>query len=73
MSRPGFGRRDASLMQIAAAIVGAVGATQVIPAEPDVRCRDPHCPDFGDPSFGEGTCPAEHADAWRFRFKGDAS
>lgn len=75
MRAPRFGRRDASLMQIAAAIVGSVGATQVIRplAEPDIRCFDPHCPDFGDPSFGEGTCPAEHADAWRFRFKGDGS
>jgi hypothetical protein len=28
----------------------------------DIRCQDPTCPDFGDPDFGEGTCPAEHAD-----------
>ena len=27
------------------------------------RCQDPTCPDFGDPDFGEGTCPAEHAEA----------
>lgn len=26
------------------------------------RCQVPTCPDFGDPDFGEGTCPAEHAD-----------
>lgn len=25
-----------------------------------VKCSDPECPDFGDPSFGEGTCPADH-------------
>lgn len=24
-------------------------------------CVDPSCPDYGDPDFGEGTCPAEHA------------
>lgn len=24
------------------------------------RCQEPTCPDFGDPDFGEGTCPAEH-------------
>lgn len=28
----------------------------------DIRCREPGCPDYGDPDFGEGTCPAEHAD-----------
>lgn len=27
----------------------------------DPRCMEPTCPDFGDSSFGEGTCPAEHA------------
>jgi hypothetical protein len=27
----------------------------------DPRCMEPTCPDFGDRSFGEGTCPAEHA------------
>ena len=26
------------------------------------HCQDPTCPDYGDPNFGEGTCPAEHAD-----------
>jgi hypothetical protein len=26
------------------------------------RCQNPACPDYGDPDFGEGTCPAEHAD-----------
>lgn len=26
-----------------------------------LRCQEPTCPDYGDPSFGEGTCPAEHA------------
>lgn len=26
------------------------------------RCNDPSCRDFGDVNFGEGTCPAEHAD-----------
>jgi NTP pyrophosphatase (non-canonical NTP hydrolase) len=26
-----------------------------------LKCGDPICPDFGDPSFGEGTCPSEHA------------
>jgi DNA-binding XRE family transcriptional regulator len=25
------------------------------------RCLEPECPDFGDPDFGEATCPAEHA------------
>lgn len=25
------------------------------------RCFEPTCPDFGDPNFGEGTCPSEHA------------
>lgn len=90
----GFGR---DLMQIAAAIVGSVGATQVVrprcpvvsgpcpgtdrgaicsspcqttlPAETP-RCCDPHCPYFGDPAFGEGTCPAEHAEVWRVRSQG---
>lgn len=27
----------------------------------EISCQDPECPDFGDPSFGEGTCPAGHA------------
>lgn len=27
----------------------------------DVRCFEPTCPDFGSYDFGEGTCPAEHA------------
>lgn len=27
----------------------------------DPRCMDPTCIDFGDPNFGEGTCPSEHA------------
>lgn len=26
------------------------------------RCCEPTCPDFGSWDFGEGTCPAEHAD-----------
>jgi len=26
------------------------------------RCQESTCPDYGDPDFGEGTCPAEHAD-----------
>lgn len=26
------------------------------------RCQEPTCPDYGDPDFGEGTCPAEHAE-----------
>lgn len=26
------------------------------------RCHEPTCPDFGSWDFGEGTCPAEHAD-----------
>jgi hypothetical protein len=26
------------------------------------RCQEPTCPDYGDPDFGEATCPAEHAD-----------
>lgn len=26
------------------------------------RCQEPTCPDFGSFDFGEGTCPAEHAD-----------
>lgn len=30
-------------------------------AERQVKCEEPTCPDFGDPDFGEGTCPAEHA------------
>lgn len=30
--------------------------------EPELRCLEPTCPDFGDPDFGEGTCPAERAD-----------
>lgn len=55
-------QRDASLAQLAAAIIGSVAAAQ--DARP--RCRDPHCPDFGRPT--EATCPAEHAEAWRFNF-----
>jgi hypothetical protein len=32
-------------------------------ALPDgLRCQEPTCPDFGSPDFGEGTCPAEHAE-----------
>lgn len=34
------------------------------------RCQEPTCPDFGDPDFGEATCPAEHAvafDPWAAR------
>jgi hypothetical protein len=26
------------------------------------KCEEPTCPDFGDPDFGEGTCPAGHAE-----------
>jgi hypothetical protein len=26
------------------------------------RCYEPTCPDFGSWDFGEGTCPAEHAE-----------
>lgn len=26
------------------------------------RCQEPDCPDFGSFDFGEGTCPAEHAE-----------
>lgn len=29
------------------------------------QCREMSCPDFGSFDFGEGTCPAEHADAAR--------
>lgn len=25
------------------------------------RCQEPTCPNFGDPDFGEATCPEEHA------------
>lgn len=25
-------------------------------------CTEPCCPNYGDTSFGEGTCPEEHAD-----------
>lgn len=25
------------------------------------RCHEPTCPDYGSWDFGEGTCPAEHA------------
>jgi hypothetical protein len=69
-----FGQRDASLMQIAAAIVGTVGATQVIPtaagihAEQNPLCCDPHCPSVGVPNFGLPICPPEHAEAWRYDF-----
>jgi hypothetical protein len=34
----------------------AVEALNALP-----RCRVATCPDFGDPDFGEGTCPAWHA------------
>lgn len=30
------------------------------------RCMEPTCPDYGDPDFGEMTCPAEHADPREF-------
>lgn len=26
------------------------------------RCYEPTCPDYGSWDFGEGTCPAEHAE-----------
>lgn len=29
-----------------------------------LRCRVKTCRDYGDPSFGEGTCPADHAEPW---------
>jgi hypothetical protein len=32
------------------------------PANPDIKCREPSCPNFGDPDFGEGACPSEHVD-----------
>lgn len=54
--------RSPSLMQIAAAIVGSAAATQVIRPV----CRYPHCPSFERPA--EATCPAEHAEAWRYGF-----
>lgn len=39
----------------------------------DIFCRDTACPDYGDPDFGEGTCPAEHADPNRWGcLEGDA-
>lgn len=39
----------------------------------DIFCRNPSCPDYGDPNFGEGTCPAEHADQARWGcLEGDA-
>lgn len=25
------------------------------------RCQEPTCPSFGDPDFGEATCPFDHA------------
>lgn len=25
------------------------------------RCEEPKCPNYGDPNFGEATCPQEHA------------
>lgn len=28
---------------------------------PRPRCQDPECPNYGDPDFGEATCPEEHA------------
>jgi hypothetical protein len=57
-------------MQIAAAVVGSVGATQVIrpAAEQAPMCRDPHCPSVGVPHFGPAICPPEHAEAWRYEF-----
>jgi len=30
--------------------------------EPKPRCQEPTCPDYGDPDFGEATCPTEHAE-----------
>jgi hypothetical protein len=51
---PGRGR---DLMQTAAAVVGSAAAAAVVRS----RCHDPACPDFGDPDFGEATCPQEHA------------
>lgn len=73
MSRRPFNQRDATLMQIAAAVVGSVGATQLIrpPAEQAPMCRDPHCPSVGVPHFGPAICPPEHAEAWRYEFKQD--
>jgi hypothetical protein len=31
-------------------------------SQPRPQCQAPTCPDFGDPDFGEGTCPSDHAD-----------
>jgi hypothetical protein len=28
---------------------------------PRPTCQDKDCPSYGDPDFGEGTCPADHA------------
>jgi len=29
---------------------------------PELFCRNAECPNFGDPDFGEASCPEEHAD-----------
>ncbi len=34
------------------------------------RCQDPNCPAFGDPNFGEATCPAEHAGPYKIENDG---
>lgn len=40
--------------------------SEPIGSNADIFCRDPSCPDYGDPDFGEATCPAEHADPNRW-------
>lgn len=30
-----------------------------------VQCHEPTCSDFGDPDFGQGTCPQSHANPRR--------
>lgn len=43
---------------------GANGRSHRKPATPRSNarvCHEPSCGSFGDPDFGQGTCPAEHA------------
>lgn len=48
---------------------GVICSSSCVVDEQTPQCRDPHCPGFGRPL--EETCPAEHAEAWRFDFPGN--
>lgn len=49
------------------ALMSVLRAYRAVFGEPwPLCCSEPSCRDFGDPDFGELTCPSEHATAGGF-------